>query len=71
MELMSKIKILHVSANPQGTTQLGLDEEVREIEAKIRASEHRDVIEFITKWAARPDDLLQALSNDLFLDPIL
>ena len=60
---MEKIKILFVSANPAGTTQLKLDEEVREIEAKIRAAEHRESLELITKWAARPDDLLQALNQ--------
>jgi CHAT domain-containing protein len=60
---MSKIKILFVSANPTGTTPLRLDEEVREIEAKIRAAEHRDSLELITKWAVRPDDLLQALNQ--------
>ena len=60
---MSKIKILFVSANPTGTTPLKLDEEVREIEAKIRAAEHRDTLELITKWAARPDDLLQSLNQ--------
>src|ERR1700730_1289523 len=60
---MEKIKILFVSANPAGTTQLKLDEEVREIEAKIRAAQHRDSLQLITKWAARPDDLLQALNE--------
>jgi CHAT domain-containing protein len=62
-KFMSKIKILFVSANPTGTTPLKLDEEVREIEAKIRAAEHRDSVELITKWAARPDDLLQSLNQ--------
>jgi hypothetical protein len=60
---VEKIKILFVSANPIGTTQLKLDEEVREIEAKIRAAEHRDSLELITKWAVRPDDLLQSLNQ--------
>jgi hypothetical protein len=36
---MENIKILFVSANPTGTTTLKLDEEVREIEAKIRAAQ--------------------------------
>jgi CHAT domain len=58
---MDKITILFVSANPPGTTSLKLDEEVREIQIKIRASEHRDSLQLITKWAARPDDLLQSL----------
>ena len=60
---IGKIRILFVSANPVGTTQLKLDEEVREIEAKIRAAEHRDSLELITKWAARSDDLLQSLNQ--------
>jgi len=60
---MEKIKILFVSANPAGTQPLKLDEEAREIEAKIRAADHRDSLELITKWAVRPDDLLQALNQ--------
>src|SRR5262245_35272845 len=60
---MDKVKLLFVSANPPGTTPLNLDEEVRQITIKIRASEHRDSIEFVTGWAARPDDLLQHLNQ--------
>src|SRR6266446_4388723 len=60
---MDKIKILFVSANPAGRPQLKLDEEAREIEAKIRAAKHRDSLQLITKWAARPDDLLQSLNE--------
>jgi hypothetical protein len=52
-----------LSANPVGTVPLQLDEEAREIEVKIRASEHRDSLELITKWAVRPDDLLQSLNQ--------
>ena len=60
---MDKIKILFVSANPPGTTPLKLDDEVRQINTKIRASDHRESIEFVTIWAARPDDLLQYLNE--------
>jgi CHAT domain-containing protein len=52
-----------MSANPAGTQPLKLDQEAREIEAKIRAADHRDSLELITKWAVRPDDLLQALNQ--------
>ena len=58
---MSKIKILFLAANPAATKQLQLDEEIREITAKIRASEYRDSLELISRWAVRPDDLLQTL----------
>ncbi len=60
---MEKIKILFVSANPAGTSHLKLDEEAREIEAKIRSAKHRDSLELVTKWAARPDDLLWSLNE--------
>jgi hypothetical protein len=56
-----KLKILMLSANPASTTPLQLDQEARAIEAKIRAAEYRDAVELITKWAVRPDDLLQSL----------
>ena len=48
-----KIKVLFFAANPTGTDPLALDEEAREIEAKIRASEHRNALELIIKWAVR------------------
>lgn len=60
---MAKIKILFVSANPSKTPALRLDEEAREIEAKIRAATHRDALQLITQWATRPDDLLQSLNE--------
>jgi len=61
--IASKCKILFLSTNPLATTRLRLDEESREIDRKIRASEHRDALEVITKWAVRPDDLLQYLNQ--------
>jgi CHAT domain-containing protein len=60
---MNKIKILFLAANPQSTTQLGLDEEIRAITQKIRASDYRDFLELVSVWAVRPDDLLQYLNE--------
>lgn len=60
---MRKIKILFLAANPTHTERLALGDEAREIIAKIRASEHRDSLELITRWATTPDDLLQALNE--------
>ena len=60
---MQKVKILFLAANPSGTGQLALDQEAREIDAKIWSSEHRDSLELITKWAVRPDDLLHYLNQ--------
>jgi hypothetical protein len=58
-----KIKILLLSANPVGTDMLSLDEEVRAITQKVRAAEHRDLIEIVPAGAVRPDDLLQTLNE--------
>ncbi|MCI5158241.1 MAG: CHAT domain-containing protein [Candidatus Electrothrix sp. AUS1_2] len=56
-----KIKVLFLAANPSGTARLQLDEEIRQITAKIRASEHRDALDVVSRFAVRADDLLQAL----------
>ena len=59
---MNRIKVLFLAANPTGTSQLKLDEEIRAITEKIRASEHRDLLELVSVWAVRSDDLLQSLN---------
>ena len=59
---MERIKVL-LCPNPTGTPQLRLDEEAREIETKIDQAEHRDFMKLITKFAARPDDLLLSLNQ--------
>ncbi len=58
----AECRILFLAANPAGA-RLALDEEVREIETKIRTAEHRDTLRLISKWAVRPDDLLQSLNQ--------
>jgi len=60
----SKARILFLAANPETSGRLALDEEARDIEAKIRTSQHRDMLELKTRWAVRTDDLLQALNED-------
>lgn len=60
---MNKIKALFLAANPEDTSTLKLDEEIRSISEKIRASSHRDMIELTSSWAIRPDDLLQSLNE--------
>lgn len=64
---MKKIKVLLFAADPLSAPpdvrvpRLMLDEDVRLIQEKVRAAEYRDELEFVTRWATRPDDLLQAL----------
>src|SRR4051794_39308284 len=58
---MNKVRILFLAANPVATPPLKLDEEIRRITTKVRAAEYRDSLELVSRWAVRPDDLLQAL----------
>ncbi|MNU64048.1 CHAT domain protein [compost metagenome] len=63
--LPEKITVVFFAADPgcDSTTKLGLDEEARLIGERIRASEHRDVLVFHTRWAVRPRDVLQAINE--------
>lgn len=66
---MSKVRILFFAADPLSAPPDGragrllLDEDIRQIREKVRASEYRDSLEFDYRLAARPDDLLQALNE--------
>ena len=58
-----RAKILFFASNPEDVTQLSLDEEIRAITTKIRGSDYRNVLDLISRWAVRPDDLLQELNQ--------
>lgn len=60
----NRLKIVFFAANPRDQVQLWLDEEAREVEKRLRATDHRDVIDFATKWAVRPGDLIEALNQE-------
>ena len=60
---MQPATVLFLAANPVRVPSLQLGEECRAIEAMIRAAKFRDRICFRSWWAARPDDLLQALNE--------
>jgi hypothetical protein len=57
------VTILVFAANPLEDQPLRLDEEMREIREKIRAADGRDRVRLETRWATRPDDLLQGLNE--------
>jgi hypothetical protein len=57
------VRVLFLAANPADGARLALGEEARAIEAQIRASEHRDVLHFETRWAVRIEDLLFAINE--------
>ena len=61
--LPEKITVLFLAANPIDTPQLRLDEEARSIHEKLRLSEHRDSIQFESRWATRASDILQAINE--------
>ena len=56
-----KKKVLFLASNPAQTQPLKLDEEIRSIDEKIRASEYRDNLQLIAHFATRADDLQQKL----------
>ncbi len=62
-KLPTQITVLFLAANPLDQDLLRLDEENRTIVEKIRASEHRDAIKLVSRWAVRPGDLQQALNE--------
>ncbi len=53
--------ILVLAANPTGTSRLRLGEEVREIQAGLDRSQHRDRFRIEQRWAVRPRDIQRAL----------
>jgi hypothetical protein len=55
------IKILILTANPQGTNPLNLGVEVRKIEEALQRAKNRDRFEVITRSAVRTIDLHRAL----------
>ena len=52
------IKILFLTANPTNTSELRLSEEIREIKAKIRASQHRANFRIEQEEAVRTTDII-------------
>lgn len=53
--------ILILAANPNDTTQLRLDEEVREIDSVLRRARRRDDFNLQQRWAVRSRDVQAAL----------
>jgi hypothetical protein len=54
-------KILILAANPKGTIQLRLDQEVRDIAEGLRRSQRRDQFVLEQQWAVRPRDIQRAM----------
>jgi CHAT domain-containing protein len=53
--------ILILASNPKNTSQLRLDEEVREIDAGLQRAKKRELFDLKQRWAVRVQDVYQAL----------
>ncbi|MBV9108792.1 MAG: CHAT domain-containing protein [Gemmatimonadetes bacterium] len=63
---MGKLRVLFLAADPfadEPASRLRIDEETRAIQARVRESKFRDAVEFETRLATRPGDLLHALNE--------
>lgn len=58
------MKILFLTANPQGTSRLRLDEEVSKIDQSLQDSRLRDQFELVSKWAIDDSSLRRALLEE-------
>ena len=59
--MQEAIKILILSANPRGTSQLRLDEEIREIREGLKRSKYREQFSLETSEAVRYRDIHRAI----------
>ena len=56
--------LLFLAANPKGTPQLRLDEEVKKVEQGLERSKKRDQFKLVQKWAVTDDELRRALLDN-------
>jgi CHAT domain len=64
MKMQERLRILFLAANPMATSRLDLEEELRSLEAELRAVKHRDDIDLIAAHAVRPDDVVRLLRQE-------
>ncbi|SDF31716.1 CHAT domain-containing protein [Sporomusa acidovorans] len=58
-----QVTVLFLAANALKDAPLELDAEARDIQENIRKSARRDAINFVTRWATQPLDILQAINE--------
>ncbi|MEZ4735884.1 MAG: SH3 domain-containing protein [Caldilineaceae bacterium] len=61
MSTRSTIKILFLAANPQETTPLQIDQEMRAVDQALRRAEYRDQFDLRSHWAVHYEDLQELL----------
>jgi hypothetical protein len=55
------LRVLFLAADPWGTAQLRLGQELRDLDQQLRLSQQRDRIGLVDRWAVRPEDVTRAL----------
>ena len=58
---MRRLRVLYVAANPLDTSRLRLDEEIHQIEDRLRGAPLSRSIEVSSAWAVRVDDLARTV----------
>ena len=61
--LPERITVLFLAANPIDLPPLRLDEEVRAIGERLRLAAYRDAVKLESRWAIRPEDVLQGINE--------
>jgi hypothetical protein len=61
--LPDQLRILFLASNPDTTSRLDLEEELRALESELRAVRFRDKVRLTTGHAIRPDDLVRLLRS--------
>lgn len=59
-----RVRILFLASNPQTTTSLDIEDELRSLEAALRSVRFRDEISLRAGHAVRPDDLIRLLRQE-------
>lgn len=62
-EAADKVTLLFMAANAVKSVPLDIDNEAREIQESISKSARRDCLNFVTRWAVQPLDILQAINE--------
>ncbi len=60
----SSVRILFLAANPEATSRLDLEEEIRSIESELRRVQFRESIVLKIGTAVRPDDLVRLMREE-------
>jgi CHAT domain-containing protein len=64
MPTAGELRILFLTSNPEETSRLDLEEELRSLEIELRGVRFRETVKLSTGHAVRPDDLVRLLRSE-------